>query len=230
MNDFTLLRPDLDLEQVCHTEWVKGDILYYKSVRPEWDRETQNLVRVPYLDGPYQFDCWYEDDHYKQRNVGTLRASVVPLKYKGEERISLRMKDGPRWFEENIIKRAAEQAPYDKGDLVKVRLGKGKTTIGLWLGLDKDWLMPNDARPTYLIRLCNKNVGEALGTNNGMEHTADYYGCPSNNFTDTTLRVRAGKSGTYFKDRLWWDKNTKIVTAYFTNALNNHYKVSLRKV
>lgn len=203
-----------ELESVPHTEWQKGDILVdcyddnpsYATMFLEQQGKEQS---GHYIFAGKCLTWWHKDTTW------------VPNK-DTPQREWLRVKDRERWFEENITNNIGQECPLKRGDLVEVRVGKGKWSLGLWLGLDENWFERN-SEPAYVIHLCNKNVREAFGEGQDAYSTwrSDTI---TANLADKMFRV---SNPTWH--RPWTGDNQTLTTLDFENNKGTHYNVRWRK-
>ena len=105
-----------------------------------------------------------------------------------------------------------------------VRVGKGKWSLAIWLGLDEDWFEKTHGQPGYIIHLCNKSVGETFGKGQDGYSTWRPFGEPCAHRRDKMFRVC---------NPLWWkpwtDDNRGLAMLDFENSHGAHYNVRWRK-
>ncbi len=169
-NDYHLLEEAKDyddfwtnweLEDVPHTDYQKGDILVKVWKNDKLNKEIPRdafvfMEDLPDPEGdPWRLCC---------ANLDDLRLRHVPAIALRENWTYKRVKESDLFFKENITDRVAidERFPLDKGDLIDVRLGNGKWSLALFLGLNEGWLEEGEG-PTYSIYLCGKTIREAMG-------------------------------------------------------------------
>ena len=210
--DFEDFWSNWEIEDVPNGDFQKGDILV-----KVWKDEKNPNKKIPCEAFVFMedFDPPNGKPLFHLANLDDLRVSLHQTHTHLGRWTFKRVKESDLFYKENITDRVAidERFPIEEGDLIDVRLGNGKWSLAVFLGLNEDWLEEGSG-PTYSIHLCNKTIREALGA----QITHCHYNKPNGNYETKIIRV---------KGQDYWRQ--KWATADLWNKKDECYDVRWRK-